>query len=99
MANTDERIKEIVEFAKQNMRIDWEDDDLLIEHKVKRSLNYFNHKTGTELLFENDSAELELLLERVRYDWNNSLDDFENNYKRDILSLIMDKALESEANG
>ncbi|TWW13168.1 hypothetical protein LABALGNA3A7_09740 [Dellaglioa algida] len=95
----DARLKEIVKLAKMNMRIDWTDDDELIEYKIKRSFNYLKSKTGSELTFEDDSAELELVLERVRYDWNNSLDDFENNYKRELLSLIMEKALEAEQDG
>lgn len=96
---TDERIKSIVEAAKLNLRIDWNDDDPLIQFKVKRSFKYFEGITGADLTFADDSAETELLLERVRYDWNNALDDFENNYKSEILALIMSKALEAEPDG
>lgn len=96
---TDERIKAIVKAAKLNLRIDWDDDDALIEFKVKRSFKYFEEITGADLTFADDSAETELLLERVRYDWNNALDDFEINFKREIFALIMNKAVEAEPDG
>lgn len=95
----DERIAEILETVKMNLRIDWGDDDKLIQHKIKRSLKYFETITGATLDFTDDSAELELLLERVRYDWNNALDDFEVNFKREIFALIMTKAVEAEPDG
>lgn len=96
---TDERIAAILKIVKMNLRIDWKDDDELIKHKIKRSLKYFETITGDTLDFADDSAELELLLERVRYDWNNALDDFEVNFKREIFALIMTKAVEAEPDG
>lgn len=93
---TDERVQEIVVYLKENLGIDWNDDDKLLTRKIKTSMAYFDRKTGVSLTYEDNSAELELTLERARYDWNNALDDFENNYKSEILSLIMDVALSQE---
>jgi len=93
---TDERVEVIVDYLKENLGIDWKDDDKLLTRKIKTSMAYFDRKTGVKLTYEDNSPELELTLERARYDWNNALDDFENNYKSEILSLIMDAALSQE---
>lgn len=92
---TDERMTEILGFQKEHLQVNWTEDDDLITRKIKRSMRYLQDKVGSALKFEDDSPELELVFERVRYDWNNALDDFETNYKHDLLSLIMTKAVEA----
>jgi hypothetical protein len=96
---TDERMAEILAYQKEHIDVNWDDDDKLITRKIKRSMKYFEEKTGGTLDFEDESSELELVFERVRYDWNHALDDFENNFGSEILSLIMDKALEAKPDG
>lgn len=90
---TDERLTELLKFQKEHLAINWNEDDELIKRKMKRSMKYLNDISGSELSFEDDSIELELMFERVRYDWNNSLDEFKTNFGAEIRTLILLKAV------
>ncbi|MED4699622.1 hypothetical protein P9436_11205 [Lysinibacillus capsici] len=80
---------------KSRLQITWADsitDQVLMQHII-RSKKYFNELCENDFLFEIDSTECELLFERCRYVWNNALDEFEVNYKKELQRLIMDTAI------
>lgn len=87
--------QELLVRVKRNLMITWEDSDteIMLKEMILSSQRYFKDKAGIELKFEKEAAETELLCERVRYAYNNALDDFEKNYGSEIAALILDSAL------
>lgn len=85
---------------KDKLQITWEDESTNrnLTKMLKRGMKYFN-EFGKEFKFEEDSTERELLLERCRYIWNNSLDDFETNFHAEISRLILMTAVEHHFQG
>ncbi|MBO0459826.1 hypothetical protein JZO77_24155 [Enterococcus hulanensis] len=93
--------KELLDEVKDKLDVTWDDNDNNIKSMIIRACNYLQSKVTQELQFTQDADEYSLLLERCRYDWNNGLDEFENNYATEILSFIQSYALKDwrEKNG
>lgn len=79
---------------KMRLHITWEDAETnrVLTISIKSGKRYLNELCETQFTFDEESTERELLMERCRYDWNNALDEFEMNYKRNLLKLIYDAA-------
>lgn len=90
MALADDLLDEL----KGRMQITWSESDPVLARMIERGQRFFNELTGATLTFEVGSAERELLMERCRYDWNNALDDFENNFRQELSRLIMQTAID-----
>jgi len=84
---------EVLKEVKDNLYISWDDNDSQVEKIIFRSARYLQSKVTQELVFDPESFEYLLLLERCRYDWNNALDEFEKNYATEILAFIQSYAL------
>jgi len=76
---------------KDRLQITWE--DMATDRELKRLLirgqSYFNELCEVKFEFKVESSERELLLERCRYSWNNALDEFEENYHKELSRLIL----------
>lgn len=79
--------------VKEKLLISWEDNDLEVKRIIIRAANYIQSKVSQEITINSDFEGYDLFLERCRYDWNNALDEFEQNYASEILSFIQLYAL------
>lgn len=86
---------EFLEIIKRNLMITWEDSDTdeTLKNFILNAASYLNEKAGYDLTFEIGSVEAELLVERVRYAYNNALDDFEKNFSSQLSAFILNCAL------
>lgn len=87
---------ELLEEVKNNLFVTWSEDDRQINIIILKSMNYLQSKVTQLLTIEDFSGydiEHTLLIERCRYDWNNALDEFETNFKSEVLTLIQKYAL------
>lgn len=87
---------ELLEEVKNNLFVTWSEDDRQINIIILKSMNYLQSKVTQRLTIEDFSGydiEHTLLIERCRYDWNNALDEFETNFKSEVLALIQKYAL------
>lgn len=87
---------ELLEEVKDNLFVTWSDNDKQIKIIILKSMNYLQSKVSQILTIEDFSGydiEHTLLIERCRYDWNNALDEFETNFKSEVLAFIQKYAL------
>jgi len=86
---------------KDRLQVTWEDDgtDRQLSRLITRGQAYMNEMCGTTFAFENGSPERELMMERCRYDWNNALDEFEDNFKKELSRLILQVAVDDHVKG
>lgn len=93
MQTTDEQL---LADLKAKLQITWDDAETnrILTLSIKNSKRYFTELCETKFTFAEGSTEHELLMERCRYDWNNAIDEFEPNFKRDLSRLIMDVAIQ-----
>lgn len=77
----------MLEDIKKYLNISWEDG--LIDEKLKELINQSKTSIkalgGVEVDFDKDTIAKELLFNRVRYAYNNSLEYFEENFHSEIL--------------
>lgn len=94
---TQEQIKSVVERAKDEAGIYYDEDDKRLTEYVKDAYNWiikFNDYDDVEI--GENSIEFTLLAQRVRYQYNNYLDEFENNYAQLINEITLKLALRKE---
>lgn len=94
---TQEQIKSVVERAKDEAGIYYDDDDKRLTEYAKDAYNWiikFNDYDEVEI--GENSIEFTLLAQRVRYQYNNYLDEFENNYAQLINEITLKLALRKE---
>jgi hypothetical protein len=81
---------ELLKKIKNYLDITWELDETE-EEKLLGLINsgksYLNRRAGAEIDFESDDDGLMMLKDYVRYARSNALDEFENNYLHEIISL------------
>ncbi|NEY20504.1 hypothetical protein G4D61_11110 [Bacillus ginsengihumi] len=84
-------IDDLLTELKDKLQVTWNDDSTnrQLTRMLNRGQKYFNELCGTEFTFEDSSPERELLMERCRYDWNNALSDFEDNFRKELGRLIL----------
>ncbi|MGX5384148.1 hypothetical protein ACWCKO_30195 [Bacillus thuringiensis serovar darmstadiensis] len=83
----------LLEEAKHALAITWDEEDKDIIKRIDRSVYFINDLTGVELDLEVNFAARELVINRVRYDYNNALDEFEDNYRQPLSRLILHAAI------
>lgn len=86
----------MIEKLKKYLNITWEDDDIdnRLEELLEQSKTSLNSLIGVELDYEDKELE-ELLFNRVRYAYNNSIEYFEENFHSQILRIQLIKGVES----
>lgn len=79
----------MIEELKRILNINWEDSetDLKLEEIIKRAESKVNALLGSSIDYENNQEARSLLLNYVRYDYNNASEYFEENYQKEILRL------------
>ncbi len=78
--------------VKEKLRIIGDDQDHMLLDLIGRSEAAINEIMGVELNYEEPGEAQELLLERVRYDYNNALEYFEENFAAKILRVQLQVA-------
>ncbi|MEN3132930.1 hypothetical protein ABDI49_19760 [Bacillus cereus] len=83
----------LLEEIKHALAITWDEENREINRLAERSIYAINDLVGTEVDIETHLAAREMVIQRVRYDYNNALDEFETNYKRQLSRLILQVAI------
>lgn len=68
-----------------------------IEAFMYQSMDYLNKIAGYEMDFLNDMLAQELLVNRVQYGISNALDDFQKNYRAELVELGLRGMVNAEA--
>lgn len=84
----------LLDLVKDHLKITWDDEDILLINILERAEKSLNALMGVELNYNIPGPAQELLLERCRYDYNNALEYFEQNFAREILRLQLQVAAE-----
>lgn len=77
----------MLDAVKRYLRITWDDEDDHLIDMIDRSKAYLNELAGAELDYDSDGLARSLLLDRVRYVYNNATEYFEENFHRELLRL------------
>lgn len=85
---------ELLQEVKNHLRITWNEEDGHIESLIERAKSYFKSVTGAELDYDVDGQAKHLLLERCRYVYNRSAEEFEKNFRHEILNLQLRAAVD-----
>ena len=84
----------LLELVKEELRITWDDEDTRLISMIERAKASLNKLMGIELDYEKPGPAQDLLLARCRYDYNNALEYFEQNFAREIFRLQLQIAAE-----
>lgn len=79
---------------KMTLRVDGDDDENLTQYLL-RSMDRLDTLAGVPVDYLSDLEAQELLFNRIRYDYNASLEYWEENFSQHILSFIMRYGVES----
>jgi hypothetical protein len=77
----------LLEEAKSYLRITWGEEDTLLNTLISRGKRKLEELAGAELDFETEGLARSLLLDYVRYAYNNASEYWEENFRFDILRL------------
>lgn len=77
----------LLEEVKEHLRITWNEEDAHLTSMIDRAKSYFQTVTGAELDFTVEGQAKHLLLERCRYVYNRSAEEFEHNFRHELLNL------------
>lgn len=79
----------LLEDVKNYLDITWHDPNTnqKLEGIIKRGMKYLNSVAGGELDYSVEDKPKELLLDYCRYVRSNALEEFQNNYLHELLSL------------
>ncbi len=83
----------LLDELKNKLRILDNDEDDILNEILERGKVNLNHLTGIELDFERTGLAQTLLLEQCRYDYNNALEYFEENFHKELNRLIFSVAV------
>lgn len=93
----DETLASLISAVKDESGIFWNDDDDRISRYVKSAYKWATHfKDNQDINVTEDSLAFDLITQRARYQYNNALDLFEDNYQQLVNKFIITLALEKE---
>jgi len=84
----------LLELVKDHCGVTWDDQNARFINIIERAKTSLNEMMGAELDYEKPGPAQDLLLARCRYDYNNALEYFEQNFAREILRLQLQVAAE-----
>ncbi|MBP3951130.1 hypothetical protein [Bacillus suaedae] len=84
---------DLLEELKGKLQITWTDEDNDFKKMILKSEAYLSNLTGASFDFVRELEPKEILLERCRYVYNNTADQFEVNYRHELGRLILNVAL------
>ncbi|HDR6246167.1 TPA: hypothetical protein QCU24_003952 [Bacillus cereus] len=79
--------------VKEALAITWVEEDNHIVKLIGSSVYYINDLVGAELDLTVNLTARELVINRIRYEYNNALDQFEDNFEKPLSRLILHVAL------
>ena len=82
-------VNNIILSVKNYLDITWNDKatDEKIKGIIQRGMRYLNRTAGAELDYSVEGQARELLFDYCRYVRDNALDEFQKNYRHELLSL------------
>lgn len=83
----------LLEDVKDALRITWNDDDKQLMKMIERSKTYLDDLIGMSFDYDKEGQHKTLLLERIRYVYNNAAHEFEINYAHEISRMMLDAAI------
>ncbi len=83
----------LLEDVKDTLRITWNDDDKQLMKMIERSKTYLDDLIGMSFDYDKEGQHKTLLLERIRYLYNNAAHEFEINYAHELSRLMLDVAI------
>ncbi|WP_197389754.1 hypothetical protein, partial [Bacillus thuringiensis] len=69
------------------LAITWDEEDSNIVKLIDRSVYYMNDLVGVELDLKVNLSARELVINRIRYEYNNALDQYETNFEQPLSRL------------
>ena len=84
---------DLLDDVKEALAITWDEEDNHIVKLIGSSVYYINDLVGAELNLVVNLTARELVINRIRYEYNNALDQFEENFYRELSRLILHVAL------
>ncbi|MER2111168.1 MAG: hypothetical protein ABS960_00655 [Solibacillus isronensis] len=78
----------LLQDVKNYLHITWneEDSDTLMP-MIERAISYFNSITNANIDFVKDGQNRQLLLDRCRYMRNHVIEEFEDNFRSEIINM------------
>lgn len=90
-------LDELLHEVKQELKITWDDEDVMLSNMIERGKGCFNSLVGVELDFSKNNQAKSLLLNYCRYDYNSALEYFETNFSKEIIRLQLQEAVSKHA--
>lgn len=84
---------DLLQDVKDHLSITWDDDDAKLLGIIERGQRYLQMIAGTNLVFDEENLEKQLLLDYCRYARDGVIDMFQKNYKQDLLLLQLTQGL------
>ena len=81
---------------KDYLKITWTNEDPYLEKIIVRGKQYLNESVGVGLDFEIEGQHKNLLLDYCRYYYNNAIEFFAENFKRELLELKFKEAVKAK---
>ena len=72
---------------KEYLRISWDEDDKVLDMHIAQGIAYLDDLVSEPINFEQDQVAKCILFNYLRYAYNNAIEDFEDNFKSNILKL------------
>ncbi|MBJ7955840.1 hypothetical protein [Bacillus cereus] len=85
---------DLLDDVKHALAITWTEEDNNIIKLIDRSVYYINDLVGAELDLTVNLVARELVINRIRYEYNNALDQFESNFFQPLSRLTFQVALD-----
>ncbi|MFJ8453321.1 hypothetical protein [Bacillus paramycoides] len=89
---------DLLEDVKHALAITWIEEDNNIVKLIDRSVYYINDLVGAELDLTVNLVARELVINRIRYEYNNALDQFESNFFQPLSRLTLHVAIGERKN-
>jgi len=84
----------MLEEVKNYLNITWVDEDAKIQNIIDRGKKRLEGLTGGTLDFSSPGLDQDLLLNYCRYDYNNAVEYFEENFEKEILRLQLETGVD-----
>lgn len=84
---TEQEKDDLLKEVKSYLRITWNEEDEDISKMIERAISYFKSITGVDVDFVKEGQNRQLLLDRCRYMRNHVVEEFEENFKSEIINL------------
>jgi len=84
---TEQETTDLLNDVKNYLRITWDDEDDDLTKMIERAKSYFKSLIEADIDFVNDGQNRQLLLDRCRYMRNHAIEEFEDNFRSEIINM------------